>query len=82
METIFSDQTISISEFKKNPTNAIKAANGKPLAVLKNNKPGFYAVPVGLFEQIADIMDDLLIANEVRTRVERGEFIDVELKNL
>jgi antitoxin StbD len=58
------------------------AAEGRPLAVLKNNKPGFYAVPAGLFEQIADIMDDLLIAGTVRERMERGKFVKVELKDL
>jgi hypothetical protein len=52
------------------------------LAVLKNNRPGFYAVPSELFERIADVMDDLLLAEVVRARVERADFVDVELEDL
>jgi antitoxin StbD len=82
MQHIFADRTISISEFKQNPGKAIDAAEGKPLAVLKNNKPGFYAVPAELFEQIADIIDDLLLADTVRERMERGKFVKVDLEDL
>mgnify|MGYP006315904415 CR=1 FL=1 len=82
MQHIFADRTISISEFKQNPGKAIDAAEGKPLAVLKNNKPGFYAVPAELFEQIADIIDDLLLADTVRERMERGSFVKVDREDL
>lgn len=82
MQTIYTDRTVSISEFKQNPTKAVAAADGKPLAVLKNNKPGFYAVPSDLFEQIADILDDLVIADVVRQRMARGKFVPVKLEEL
>ena len=82
MQHIFADRTISISEFKRNPGKAMDAAEGKPLAVLKNNKPGFYAIPADLFEQIADVLDDLLIADTVRARMERGKFVKVDLEDL
>lgn len=82
MQRIFADRTISISEFKRNPGKAMDAAEGKPLAVLKNNKPGFYAIPADLFEQIADVLDDLLIADTVRARMERGKFVEVDLEDL
>lgn len=82
METIFADRTISITEFKVGPKAKVDAAQGRPLAVLVNNKPEFYAVPSALFEQIADIMDDLLIANTVRERMADGQFVDVNIEDL
>jgi hypothetical protein len=50
--------------------------------VLVNNRPEFYAVPSALFEQIADILDDILIADVVRKRMKRGQFVDVALEDL
>lgn len=82
MQTIFADQTVSISEFKKNPSKAVHAAEGRPLAVLKNNKPGFYAIPSELFEQIADILEDLQLAPLVRERMASGDFVDIEPDDL
>lgn len=82
METIFADNTVSISEFKNNPGKAMDAAAGRPLAVLKNNKPGFYAIPPGLFAQIAEVMDDLSIADTVRERLDSGDFVSVSLEEL
>lgn len=82
METIYADRTVSISEFKRNMGRVMTSADGKPVAVLKNNRPDFYAVPPALFAQLADILDDLMIGDEVRARVERGDFVDVDLEDL
>ena len=82
METIYADRTISVTEFKTSPARKVSEAQGRPIAVLVNNRPGFYAVPSALFEQIADIMDDLWIADTVRERMESGRFVDVTLEDL
>lgn len=82
MNNIYADRTVSISEFKKNPSKAMDEADGRPIAVLKNNRPGFYAVPSELFEQIADAIDDLTLADTVREREADGRFVDVELDDL
>ena len=82
MDTIFADKTISVSEFKTSPAKKVSEARGRPLAVLVNNRPEFYAVPSALFEQITDILDDILIADTVRERVERDQFVDVALEDL
>jgi len=82
METIFADRTVSITEFKSGPKAKVDATGGRPLAVLVNNRPEFYAIPAALFEQIADIMDDLLIADTVRERMADGQFVDVSLEDL
>jgi len=48
METIFADRTVGITEFKTSPKAKVDEAQGRPLAVLVNNKPEFYAVPAKL----------------------------------
>ncbi len=82
METIFSDRTVSITEFKASPKAKVAEAQGRPLAVLINNRPEFYVVPSALFAKIADIMDDIMIADTVRSRMADGRFVDVELQDL
>lgn len=82
METVYADRTISISEFRISPAKKVSEAAGRPIAVLVNNRPEFYAVPSALFEQIADIMDDIMIGDTVRERMDRGKFEKVELEDL
>ena len=58
METLFTDQTISMSEFKRNPTAVLKSANNRPVAVLNHNKPAFYMVQPALFEALLETLGD------------------------
>jgi hypothetical protein len=44
MEAIYSDVTISMSEFKKNPAAVLRNAKSRPVAVLNHNKAAFYMV--------------------------------------
>lgn len=44
METLMTDQTVSMSDFKRNPAAVLKSANNRPVAVLNHNKPAFYMV--------------------------------------
>ena len=83
MDTIYADQTISMSEFKKNPAQVLRTAGDKPVAVLSHNRPAFYMVTPKLFqllvEELAD--DDLVeIARERLTR--RHTAIDVDLDQI
>ena len=82
MEPVYADYTISVSEFKTSPAKKVSEAAGRPIAVLVNNRPEFYAVPSALFEQIADILDDLMIGETVRERLSRGQFVDVDIESL
>ena len=50
METLYSDVTISMSEFKKNPAAVLRDAKRKPVAVLNHNKAAFYMIEPALFE--------------------------------
>jgi len=82
METIFADQTVSISDFKASPAKTVEEAADKPLAVLSHNRPVFYALSAKLFEKIADILDDYELAETVRARMADPKIIDVSIDDL
>lgn len=52
VETLYANQTLSLSDFKRNPSAAVRAAAGRPLAVLNHNRVSFYVVEPGLFEAL------------------------------
>jgi antitoxin StbD len=58
METILTDYSISISEFKKNPSSIMRDAGEKPVAVLSHNKPAFYMITPSLFEAMLEELSD------------------------
>ena len=70
VEPILADAGISISELKKNPSAAIAAAEGFPLAILNRNKPAAYLVPAKAWEAIMDRLDDIELVRIARERWE------------
>lgn len=83
MDTIYADQTISMSEFKKNPAQVLRTAGDKPVAVLNHNRPAFYMVTPKLFELLVEELADhdlVEIAQERLTR--RHTAIDVEVDRI
>ena len=73
METILSDYSVSMSEFKKNPAQVLRTAGEKPVAVLNHNRPAFYMVTPKLFEALLEDMADLDLIEVVRQRLARSE---------
>ena len=72
---------ISISDLKKNPSAAIAAAEGAPVAILNRNRPAAYLIPAEAWEAILDRLDDIELAEIVRERA--GEVgIPVDLADL
>ena len=72
---------ISISDLKKNPSAAIAAAEGAPVAILNRNRPAAYLIPAEAWEAILDQLDDIELAEIVRERA--GEVgIPVDLADL
>lgn len=67
-EPILADACISISDLKKNPSAAIAAAEGFPLAILNRNKPAAYLVPAEAWEAIMDQLDDIELVRIARKR--------------
>lgn len=73
METILSDYSVSMSEFKKNPAQVLRTAGEKPVAVLNHNRPAFYMVTPKLFEALLGDMADLDLIEVVRQRLARSD---------
>lgn len=68
METILSDASVSITELKRNPSAVIEAADSEAVAVLVHNKPSAYLVPAETYERMIERLEDLELAELVRTR--------------
>jgi antitoxin StbD len=68
METILADISISITELKRNPSAVIEAADGESVAVLVHNKPSAYLVPAATYKRLLDRIEDLELAELVRSR--------------
>ena len=71
MESILTSLSTSISEFKANPSAAVKRAEKRPFAVLVNNKPNFYVVDPELYKVIAEILFDMEMAPTLKKRIAR-----------
>ncbi len=78
---LLADFGISISELKKNPSAAIRAADGAPVAILNRNTPEAYLVPAEAWEAIIDALDDMRLAEIVRERAGQEE-IEVSIDDL
>ena len=80
METLMTQQTVSMSEFKRNPASVLRSANRRPVAVLSHNKAAFYIVEPALFEAMLDQMADRDLENLVRSRLEqKAQAISVDI---
>ena len=80
METIYSDVTISMSEFKKNPAAVLRDAKSRPVAVLNHNRAAFYVVEPALFEAMLDELADQDLHRTVLARMgERANAIEVDI---
>ena len=81
METLMTDQTVSMSEFKRNPAAVLKSANNRPVAVLNHNRPEAYLLPAEHYEQLMAHLEDLEDAKLAHERA-LGPFVDVVLDDL
>ena len=83
MESIYSDVTISMSEFKNNPAAVLRDAEGRPVAVLNHNKAAFYMVEPALFEAILEELADQDLYRTVLSRMgERSRAIEVDIDEI
>ena len=83
MEVILTNMTISISEFKANPNQAVKNANGMPFCVLTNNAPAFYVVDPERWERLQDLLEDAALAPVIaKAMKKRSSAVKVSLKDL
>jgi antitoxin StbD len=68
VEPLLADSSISISDFKKNPSAAIAAAEGFPLAILNRNRPAAYLIPAEAWAELVERLEDVELAALVRRR--------------
>ena len=54
MQAIYAKHAASITELKKNPSQLISSAEGRPVAILNHNQATAYLVPAETFERILE----------------------------
>ena len=80
MQTIFTDITVSMSEFKKNPASVLRQAHSRPVAVLNHNKAAFYMVEPELFQAMVEELAEQDLYRKVLARaVEKGQAIETDV---
>ena len=57
--TVLADVAVSMSELKRSPADALAAGHGRPVAIMKHNRPTYYAVPASVWERISDLLEDV-----------------------
>lgn len=79
MDEILTEIVTPISEFKKNPNLSVKKAEGKPFAVLTNNKPSFYVLTPEVYDDLLEKAWELRMRPEL---IEAGKHYDqaIEVK--
>jgi antitoxin StbD len=83
METILSDLSVSMTEFKKNPNEALRESGGRAVAVLSHNKPAFYMVPPDRYEAMLEEINDLRLVHVAKERLkQKDRAIEVTLDDL
>jgi len=78
---IYAPNTVSITELRRNPAAIIEEAGDAPVAILSRNRATAYLVPAEAFEALMDKLEDLELAQIVRTR-SGGKTVKVSLEDL
>ena len=73
MDTIYTDYSISMTEFKKNPAQVLRTAGEKPVAVLNHNRSAFYMLTPELFEALVEELSDRDLLELARQRLARKD---------
>lgn len=81
MDYLSAKSSVSITDLKKNPSAIIEEAEGAPVVILNHNRPSAYIIPADTFEAMLEKMDDLTIAEIIRTR-KKEKTVKVSLDEL
>ena len=80
MDTIYADYSISMSEFKKNPSQVLRTAGEKPVAILNHNRPAFYMVTPKIFEMFVEALADRELIELARLRLtQKDRSVEVDI---
>lgn len=82
-KTILSNLSVSMTEFKKNPSGALRKSGGQAVAVLSHNKAAFYMVPPDRYQAMLEAIDGLHLVGVVKERLkQKGRAVEVSLDEL
>jgi antitoxin StbD len=80
MDTIYADFSISMSEFKKNPSQVLRVAGEKPVAILNHNRPAFYMVTPKIFKMLVEALADRDLTELVQYRLtQKDRSVEVDI---
>jgi antitoxin StbD len=83
MEQIYASLSVSMSEFKKNPSRIKQEAGIQPVAVLNHNKPAFYLLDPEVYEAMLDRLEDISLSHLVHERLAMKEqAIEVDIDTI
>jgi antitoxin StbD len=78
MQRVEAPVAVSVSDLKKSPTAIMNEANGEAVAVLNHNRIMAYMVPADVYEAMLDRLDDLYLAEIIKSRSgEKGVPVDI-----
>jgi len=83
METVLSELTVSMSDFKKNPARILREAGKQPVAVLNHNKTAFYMIAPDLYEDLLESVYDREIGPLIQARRSQiADAVEVDIDEL
>lgn len=83
MEQLHANISVSMSEFKKNPTRVKHDAGLQPVAVLNHNKPAFYLLAPEVYEMLLDQLEDISISGLIQERLAmKAQAIEVDINEI
>ncbi len=83
MEHVHANLSVSISEFKKNPSALLVEANGEAVALLNHNKPTAYLIPAKTYESMLELIENAELLEIANLRLkEKDQAIRVKLEDL
>lgn len=76
---ILAEVGISISDLKKNPAAAVRAARLQQVAVLNRNKPVAYIVSPAVWERLNDLLLDAQLERQAREELRDDSDAGIEV---
>ena len=65
---ILADIAASVTDLKRDPMGTIREGHGETVVILNRNEPAFYAVPPARYQAMLELIEDLRLAELVRSR--------------
>jgi antitoxin StbD len=83
MEQMHASLSVSMSEFKKNPSRIKQDAGMQPVAVLNHNRPAFYLLDPEVYESMLDRLEDISLSSLIHERLAmKAQAIEVDIDTI